>query len=146
MNKDDIKAIDGFLLAVNDDITFIVKEHLHKLILDEFKDLVSDFEKGLGIVSSSIKNAINFLYEKSEDIWIQLEEHALTGEGLRLKLAIYKRARKLMAEYLKRPLDIARGFIRRFLGIINTILNSLANIIPGLGAVTEFKNSLHSVI
>jgi hypothetical protein len=62
------------------------------------------------------------IQNQNDTLWIQLQNHGLTGEQLKLK-------RKRLAAIS------AKGVLKRILDIINTILGS----IPGAEPVKEFK-------
>lgn len=90
----------------------------------------------------------------TEDEWFTktnveygLEEHGLTGYELQRKLNIFYRTRDLfLKKYNKAAISIARGFAKRFFDAMDVILDSLASVLPPLGAVKEFKNSIEVVI
>lgn len=147
-------AIKDFLLAVRDDIRYLVTEHLNVLIQIEFKDLTKQFYQGLEVVDLGIKTAIDRLKEVKYEY---LHDHGLTGIELKRKLGIFDRARELWQEYIRgrrsfvrrffgKGIEVGRRIAKRLLTAIDVILDSLATVIPALGAVAEFKNSLLAVI
>lgn len=169
--KGDYEQIDGFLHTIDTDLTEFVKTHLKRLILVSYRENLNEFLEGLNIVHNSIekvriliplvrdkKNDFSKKHDLSEesysdngtterDLEIELAEHGLTGYELKRKLRIFYRTRDLFLEkYSKTAVRIARGFARRFFDAMNVVLDSLASVLPPLGAVKEFKNSIEVVI
>ncbi len=143
--ENDRLAIKQFLLDAAYDIKYLVTEHLGVLIRSEFEDLIREFYQGLEVVDSGINSAMIKLGEVPREY---LQEHGLTGAELKRKLSIYYRAREVKDQYLRKrkPSGLIRWFVRRFIAAIDVVLDSLAQILPPLGAVKEFKDSLSTVI
>ena len=138
-----------FLDIAEEDLLKFQNQYLKKLILKRYTELLNDFSTGSDIVITSINEGKADLKRVDNDPFLKerLREHGLTGKELQRKLRIFYKARTIFLEkYNNAKVNIARELAKRFLDAMDVILDSLANVIPPLGAVKEFKNSIEVVI
>jgi hypothetical protein len=138
--KDFVKDIIEFLrTGVYDDIPIEIDpdlpENISQLLIDAFKELNTD-----GIFSS-VSREIDEVDEKD------LRKVGLFGKNLELKLRIYAELRSWLKENHKEKKsrwDKFKEKFKKFIGLSNTILGSLAKILPGaalgIDALGEFKD------
>jgi hypothetical protein len=72
--------------------------------------------------------------------WVQLDEHGLTGDELRLK------RRGFVGSMFSWGHRINRPWVRSVLRWANTLLGSLAAVFPPAASIKEFKESLENLI
>ena len=76
-----------------------------------------------------------------------LEEHGLTDVELWFKLtAINLLANRFFTVFPEAPLSIGRRLVSKLLEIIDKVLKSLIDAVPGGGAITEYKDICESLI
>jgi hypothetical protein len=100
--------------------------------------------------------AINALQPPDPNtIVTQLKQRGLTGPQLVFKLAVFRHAREKLMDHgtPKAGQEKGRGWWARFRGFFTStlkaadvILGSLAEVIPVVGAIKEFKESVESAV
>lgn len=145
--QDDLRELIDLIAAINPDIPDNVRRLLHSA----WEQVTIRFEETIGYLNGDppLPDYLGTLDQ-------QLELHGLTGDQLRLKLAILERERDgfltALAEFREHsPTERSRkrgwfgGIAGRTLKVVNKILESL-KFIPPVGAVKEIKEAVEALL
>jgi transcriptional regulator of met regulon len=145
-----LKAVDQIFEVLG----IIVREDLQYAIDTSYKnaqvDLIPMFSESLVYAKEDVeytkRQIQNANSDPNSDLVRKLYQHNLTGKPLDWKTQIVKVEHD---NYLNRRNDKRPSFLKKLigkcLGGFDILLESLADCIPGLGAVTEFKKGLEYV-
>lgn len=142
-----IDQLVEILRSIKETLAWIVLES--GLIQDEFQQMFADLWHD---TDKRIEEAIGQLESvDSEDheIYQALKQHGLTGGSLNLKAAIgsYLRRRVVESAEVEQGGPTILGFsLKPLVRWINLILGSLAEVLPILGAVKEYKESVELTV
>jgi hypothetical protein len=144
--SDDIATLIEILRSIDEILEWIVLRS--GLIQEEFQIL---FTRVWADTHARIGRAIEQLESVEEDdrLYEELETHGLTGDSLRLKFEIGSALGRRVGESAVRTDEGPRikGFaLKRLVKWINLILGSLAKVLPVLGAVKEYKESVELAV
>ena len=130
----DINDLEEFLKEIEKLFDNIVRHWNHVLFREEDRDPISDAWDELKPTFGSLRNQVG--YKTAEDFEIV----GLAGQQLKLKL---KGLQDSWRRFFKSG---TVRLLKELLDWINSILESLGKIIPGVDAVKEFKDALEKLI
>ena len=138
----DLSRLASFLKQTDSLINYLVKNPhdfvLKKFVMDEeFWALVLGAWED---VRTNLREVQEKLQALSSNVWHELELYGLTGIQLKLKLEMFDR---LLNDFKNTR---AQRYLWRLLGMINSLLDSLASVFPPIEAVSEFKETLEQII
>ena len=121
--SDLVEKPDGFVLK-----EFVTDQQYRHFLIVAWKE-----------VRAVIVDEKKTLQESSKDCWIKLQKCGLTGNQLALKIETFN---KFLSHFEKTR---EQRFLRRLLGIINSIYGSLSSVLPPLEIAKEFKDVIEQI-
>jgi hypothetical protein len=141
----DLELLDRFLGIVHEVLEDIVSDPRERLGSTVWSDELEGHLKNAWPQLEAILNrsrgrfmAPEFLHEDDE-----FRRHGLVGDQLAFKVGVVE---ALAVGWRQTFGSQKRGWLKKILDAIDALLDSLAEIVPGLGSVKEIKESLESLV
>jgi hypothetical protein len=122
-----VRAFLGGLISSNEDP--LGNEVFHEVFLDDLRSAWAEVQEHFESAMAGIAKVPN------ED----LHRHGLDGSQLRLKFSVVR-------FYFGRFLKMGREALKSVLDPIDVVLNSVATVVPAVGAIVEIKDTVKSCV
>lgn len=148
----DYDKIDQFLDDIKVDVHKIVN-NMHLLLSENDRHLKESFVKNLHVFDNSISKGKTTL--RSKQYLELLEDHGFETPELKRKLELYYLSRNYefpVQEDEIQPVQKQKWYhkilhaVKKNLSIIDVILGSLSDAVPGLSAASEYKETVEHVV
>jgi hypothetical protein len=142
-----LKALDHILEVLQ----IVVSEDLQEAVSSSYKkddvDFIPLFKDSFSYTRDEIILARRQILNATSDLVKKLREHDLVDKSLEWKTQIIRIEHdNYLKERKHKKLPFLKRIIGKCLGGFDILLESLADCIPGLGAVTEFKKGIEHII
>ncbi len=112
---------------------YLIYDDMQPILLEVWPEIEIRFKKYIKLVTKSDSN--------------DLKVHGLTGKELDLKIdSINFAAGYFFHSYKNKNEKLARKWLKKTLEIIDIVFKSLLKVVPGGGAIEEYKNICESLI
>ena len=146
--------INDFLTTIESDISIFIKEYLRYLILNSYEQYLSAFNDSVKVIENSVDNTKIYLKKHYDILQNDLDNHGLIGIEFNRKLNIFYHSKKLFLDAILSVINKVKNIpqetlvmlAKKFLDALDVILDSLASVLPPLGAAKEVKKSLEVVM